>query len=177
MSLNLRNTMNKRRPAFIRQEKGQRKEVKSSWRKSRGLHSKMKLGVHGKPASPNKGYRGPKDARGLSNTGEQIVLIHTENELASMTKGKVAILAHTGMKQRAILVKLAHDKKIKLLNVKNPVAYLEQVQQKMNERKKTQPPKKEETPTPEKKEQVEKKPEQKPEEAKKEFDKLLTKPQ
>ena len=170
--------MNRKRPPFVRQERGQRSEVKSSWRKGRGLHSKMKLGVHGKPVSPSIGYRGPVASRGMSKKGLIPVFVHNERELLSVGKRHGAPIAHIGLKQRLAVLKLAESKKIAVINFKNIPEYTKTQEEAFAKRKNKKTKVVQAAPVVEKpKEQAQGKPEENKEETKKQLDKLLTKPQ
>lgn len=180
-ALMLRKALNAKRPKFKRQEAGQRRENKGSWRKPRGLHSKMGVRKAGHAAMVEPGYRGPRIARGLHQGGLKPVLVRNSAQLASVGKNSGAVIVSSvGLAKRIGIVKAASEKGVPLLNIKNSKEWLEKANALLAKRKEKR------TKTVALEQKLEqKKPEQKPErkkeeeetveEAKKEYDKLLTK--
>ena len=107
---------------FRRQEKYAEKRVKNkTWRKPRGINSKMRMREGGKAAAVRIGYGSPSIQKGFHPSGFKEILINNGNELALAAKiadGKTAIrIASTvGGKKRAAILKMADEAKLKILN-------------------------------------------------------------
>ncbi|MCX8174219.1 MAG: 50S ribosomal protein L32e [Thermoplasmata archaeon] len=117
--LMLRNQMNHRRPAFLRQEWHRyRRLQKVKWRVPRGTHSKMRRHYGYRPNVVSVGYRGPKAARNLHPSGFKEVLVHNLNELKMIDpKLEACRIARTvGMKKRMEIMKEAEKMGIRVLN-------------------------------------------------------------
>ncbi len=118
--LTLRKEISKRRPEFVMQDHHKRPETQLRWRKPKGMHSKMRHGVWGRPASVSVGYRGPAAVRGLHNSGLQMVRINTLSELAALdVKTQGAIIANVGGKRKTELLTACKQKNVTVFNVKN----------------------------------------------------------
>ena len=116
--LALRKAISKRRPKFIRQESWRYVRVGSSWRKPRGIDSKMRIEKKGWPKKVKVGYRGPKIVRGLHPSGLIDVLAQNENDLQALEPGKHAarLASSIGARKRKLLVSTAEGKGIRVLN-------------------------------------------------------------
>ena len=107
---------------FRRQEKYAEKRVKNkTWRKPRGINSKMRMREGGKAPAVRVGYRTPVEYRGFHPSGFREILINNEKQLMMIIKiadGKTAIrIASTvGGKKRAAILKIADEAKLKILN-------------------------------------------------------------
>ena len=86
------------------------------WRKPKGRDSKMRLKRQGYPSSPSVGNKSSKKESGRIG-GLIPVLVHNLNELSSLDKKSVAILAKVGARKKLELIKKAEEMSIKLLNV------------------------------------------------------------
>ena len=116
--LRLREKIKKKRPTFKRYESWRYKRVKSSWRKARGIDSKVRKKKKGIIKSPNVGYRGPKKVRGLHPTGLQEVLVQNLNDLENIDKKNqiIKISSTIGAKKRRMILELADQKRILVSN-------------------------------------------------------------
>ena len=87
---------------------------------------------------PSPGFSSPKSVRGLHSSGLIAVSIHNIADLNKIkTKDEGALIGRTvGMKKRSEIIKKAIEKKIKILNLKDPESYLENINKKMESRKK-----------------------------------------
>lgn len=108
----------RKKPKFKRQESWRYRRVKESWRKARGLDSKMRKNVKGWPPSPNKGYRNQKDVRGLHPSGFREVRVVGIHDLEKIDPESEAIkIGHTvGEKKRTQIVNTAREMGIYVLN-------------------------------------------------------------
>jgi large subunit ribosomal protein L32e len=110
-------TSKNRRPKFLRQESWRYKRLNSSWRKPKGIDSKMRVKKKGWPKSVEVGYRSPRNIRGLHPSGFEEVIIYNVNDLEKINLGNVARIGHTvGLKKRSRIVERAKELKIHILN-------------------------------------------------------------
>jgi large subunit ribosomal protein L32e len=116
--LRLREVINKSRPAFRRQEWFRYGRLGDSWRKPRGLHSKMRRGYKYRPNLVSTGYRGPKGVRGFHPSGFQEVMVFRVEDLEDMDpKKEAARIGHSvGTRKREEIEKVADEKGIRVLN-------------------------------------------------------------
>lgn len=119
-ALAIRKRIKSKKPNFKRQESWRYKRVEKSWRKPRGLDSKMRKKVKGWPKSVKVGYRGPKKLRGLHPSGYAEVLIRTVDDVNEVDPKTQAIrIAHTvGAKKRVEISARATERGIRILNPK-----------------------------------------------------------
>ncbi len=117
-----RKKLKKKTPTFARQEAHVRKRLPSSWRKPRGVHSKMRRGRAGKHAVVKIGYGGPTEVRGLTKEGLVSITVSTAKDLAMIT-GKAAILSSTiGRRKKLQILEAAKKSNISFQNVKDVAA-------------------------------------------------------
>ena len=114
----LRERVKARKPDFVRQESWRYVRVKESWRKPRGMDSKMRLQKKGWPPIVKVGYRGPAKARGLHPSGFQEVLVHNVEELERLNPAtQAARIARTvGFRKRLEIMRKAEELGIYVLN-------------------------------------------------------------
>jgi len=114
----LRERVKAKKPDFVRQESWRYVRVKESWRKPKGMDSKMRLQKKGWPAIVKVGYRGPAEARGLHPSGFREVLVHNVEELERLDPAKEAArIAHTvGLRKKLEIMRRAEELGIYVLN-------------------------------------------------------------
>ena len=118
--LGLRKEISKRRPEFVMQDQHKRPDLQRRWRRPKGMHSKMRHGVWGRPASVNVGYRGPVAVRGLHDSGLIPVLVQNAEQVAGIdSKTQGAIIAHVGGRKKTQILQACKQKGITIFNVKN----------------------------------------------------------
>lgn len=97
---------------------GKRRQKLQKWRKPRGRHNKIRKKRAGYPATPSIGYGTHKKLIGLVE-GMRPVMITNMLDVTSMPHASIGVLSRRiGAKKRMEIIKVAHEKKIKLLNVK-----------------------------------------------------------
>ncbi|MBI4177405.1 MAG: 50S ribosomal protein L32e [Candidatus Aenigmarchaeota archaeon] len=107
---------------FRRQEKYAEKRVKNkTWRKPRGINSKMRLREGGKSHAVRIGHGSPAKMKGFHPSGFKEILINNEKQLAMAIKMKnekiaVRIRSTVGGKKRVAMLKVADEAKLKVLN-------------------------------------------------------------
>jgi len=107
-----------KKPKFVRQESWRYKRLKENWRRPKGLDNKMRKKVKGWPASPNAGYRGPKESRGLHPSAYREVRVFNLDDLSMINPESEAIrIASTvGGRKRAEIIREARERGIRILN-------------------------------------------------------------
>jgi large subunit ribosomal protein L32e len=108
----------RKKPEFKRWMSQAYKRVKESWRKPRGIHSKVRIRKKGKIKMPSVGYGAPKELRFLHPSGLKEILVSNLKDLEKVDPKTQAIrIAHTvGEKKRKEIIKKAEELKIKILN-------------------------------------------------------------
>lgn len=136
--LELRNQRKQKKYTFVVKESKFCAGVKRRWRFPRGKHSKVRQMHKGRPALPNPGYGSPKEVKGLLRNGLKPVVVSSVKELDSIDqKTEGAVLSRTlGKRRKAELLKLAQEKKITLVNVKDVSKSLDTINSMMSSRKK-----------------------------------------
>lgn len=173
---------------FIRQDAHKKSRLGNKWRRPKGLHSKMRLGLKGYRKSISIGFGSPRKTRNLHSSGLKLIVIKSLKELEKINTKKecIAIAKTIGLKKKVEILKQAIKKNIKVVNIKDVNKFLKDVEEKIKKtkeekeklKKKKEVKKKEKEKAAEKKtieEKVEKTDEEKKEEEKKEKDKILTK--
>ena len=117
-ALAIRAIISGRRPAFKRQEWFRYVKLGDSWRKPKGLHSKMKRCVKRRPPMVDIGFRGPASVRDLHPSGFQEVLVHNIDGLNNIDpKVQAARVGGTvGTKKRIAIEDRAEELGIRILN-------------------------------------------------------------
>ena len=187
--LELRKKIKAKKPRFVRQEATKKKKLRNegSWRRPKGLHSKVRLGKAGHEKMPSPGWGSPKAVKHLHKSGLRQILVRNSTDLEGLDPKKDGIIlsSKTGKKKKLDLIKLTEEKGFRVLNIKDTKSFVEKIKKEREEKKnakadkkadkekKKAKPKKEVKPE-EKKKEVEDS-EEKKKEDKKEKDKILTK--
>lgn len=117
-ALKLRELQRRRRPRFRRQEWFRYKRLGKTWRRPKGLHSKMRRHLKYRINVVRVGYRTVRKARGLHPSGFREVLIHNLDELETLDpRVEAARIAHSvGFKKRQVIEERADELGIRVLN-------------------------------------------------------------
>ncbi|AOW79548.1 50S ribosomal protein L32e [Halodesulfurarchaeum formicicum] len=106
------------KPAFNQQDHHKKKRVSASWRKPRGNLSKQRLGIKGKGATVEAGYRTPTAVRGLHPSGFEEVRVHRPEDLEDVDPDReaVRIASAVGGRKRERIEDVAAEREIRVLN-------------------------------------------------------------
>lgn len=125
-----------RKPTFRTQDAHKKASLQPRWRKPRGRQSKMRLHHRGYNRNPSVGFSSSEAAYGRDPKGFLPVVVATAAQLERVGKGEGAVFASTlGKRRKAELLKLAIEKKIKVLNVKDAAAALTAIDASLRQRK------------------------------------------
>lgn len=107
-----------RKPRFVRPESWRYKRLSPSWRRPKGIDSKVRAKLKGYPKSPSIGYRSPARLRGLHPSGYEEVLVYNVSQLEGLDPKRHAIrIAHrVGDRKRLEILERADDLDLKVLN-------------------------------------------------------------
>ncbi len=177
-----------KKPQFLQRsfKKSKLVRVPGRWKHPRGLHNKLRRRRRGIGPWINTGYKMPLQVRGLLRNGLKPVVIATVAAVKNIDpKKETAIIqASVGKKKRLAIVKEAIKQNVSLVNIKDPEAYIKNIEEERAARKKVQKEEQKKEKKEEKKhkevkekEEPQKAPDQeeKKEQEKKELDKILTK--
>ncbi|HLC19545.1 MAG TPA: eL32 family ribosomal protein [Candidatus Nanoarchaeia archaeon] len=157
--LDVRKAAKAKKPTFRRQDWHLRKKYGEMWKRPRGQQSKMRLKVAGRGALVNPGYRSPRDVRGMSRDGKEVVWVSTLKDLKNIDGKKQTIIvsATVGGRNKLELLRHAIKHDISVYNVKNPAEWIKTVEDAFKQKKKKAPEKKQELKAEKKKEKSEEK--------------------
>ncbi len=116
--LSVRRTIKGKTPHFRQQEWFRYKRIKESWRKPRGMHSKMRKGKGYRQNVVSIGYGSPQKARGLHPSGFQEIMVYNIDDLKKIDpKLQAARVGHSvGTRKRIEIETEAEKKGIRVLN-------------------------------------------------------------
>ena len=136
-ALRKRERIKDKKPDFRRQESWRYKRVEESWRRPRGIDSKMRKKVKGWPRSVEVGYRGPKKTRGLHPSGYAEALVYNVDDVEKVDPKSQAIrIARTvGARKRVEISASAEERGIHILNPREMKELEEEVEEEEKEKK------------------------------------------
>ena len=113
-----RDRVKNKKPVFRRQESWRYKRVKESWRRPRGIDSKMRKKVKGWPRSVEVGYRSPKKTRGLHPSGYAEALVYNIDDVEKVSPETqvIRIAGAVGARKRIEISARAEERGIHILN-------------------------------------------------------------
>ncbi len=118
-SMKKKEKMKAKRPKFARQEWFRHAKLDGdTWRKPRGVHSKLRKNLKYRPSKVSIGFRGPKDVRGLHPSGFEEILVHRVKDLEDLDPERHAVrIAHgVGMRKRIDIENKVEELDLRLLN-------------------------------------------------------------
>jgi len=91
---------------------------KESWRKPKGIDSKMRLQLKGYPPIVKVGYSSPKDIRGLHPSGLNPVIVKSLKDLDSIDPEHdiVYIASSVGLRLKSKIIEVARERGIRIAN-------------------------------------------------------------
>ncbi len=132
--LKLRNAAKAKKPKFLRQDANRLVRLSNKWIAPKGRHSKMRFRLRSYRKQPAIGYSSPKQVRGLTRQGHELIVINNISELEGVTT-PIVIASKLGKKSRIEIIKKCQEKKIEILNIKDPNAYIKQVEDTIKKKK------------------------------------------
>lgn len=113
-----RKKLKARIPRLVRQESWRYKRVKESWRKPRGVTSRVRRRRRGWPRMVSVGYKTPDELRHLHPSGLREVNVHRVEDLERLDpKICVARIGHTvGERKRVAILSRARELQIRIVN-------------------------------------------------------------
>ena len=134
--LRIRKDMKRRKPHFLRQDVNKRIRLEKKWIRPRGLHSKLRLRKKGHQSFVSPGYKSPSSVRGLDRTGyEPIIATNTNLDKIEPKTQAIVISGAVGMRKRIEIIRIAKDKGIKILNVKDAELFIKNAEEAVKKRK------------------------------------------
>jgi len=108
----------RRKPKFIRSQGIHFGRLGEKWRKPRGIDSKMRAEIKGKPKRPKAGYGTDGRIRSVHPSGYREVMVYREADLGSIDPGTQAarISGKVGLQKKERILSRAKELKIKVLN-------------------------------------------------------------
>ena len=115
--LSVRRIQKSGKPEFRRQESWRYKRVDSSWRRPKGIDSKMRLKKGGRPKSVEIGYGSPNQIRGRSAAGYEEVTVFNVEDMSKVTLTQVVRIAHVvGKRKRVGIIEKAQSLGLYVVN-------------------------------------------------------------
>jgi len=126
----------KRRPKFNRQDSHKKKKVGLGWRRPKGLQSKMRLEKKGYSRVLKVGFRSPRKTRDRTLDGLRLVTVTNVRELATLDNACCIIISSSvGLKNKLAICGKAIEKNIKINNIKDPKAFIEEKKHELSNKK------------------------------------------
>ena len=115
--LGVRRRQKAKKPEFKRQGSWRYKRVKPSWRRPKGIDSKMRLKLRGRPKSVEVGYRSPRSIRGLNSSGHAEALVFNVGDLDRVRSDQVVRIGHVvGRRKRLAILDRAKELELFVVN-------------------------------------------------------------
>ena len=108
----------KKKPKFRRQGSTYLKRLGKKWRAPKGKQNKLRQHMKSKGNYPHPGYGSPKLLRFLHPSGFQEIMIRNLKDLEKVNPEKqaVRIASAIGKKKKLQIMKVAEERKLKILN-------------------------------------------------------------
>ena len=136
--LALRNKKNKIKPGFLRQDITRKKGISKKWNKPTGIHSKQRTKNKGKGKLPRVGYSAPREIKGLSKNGFNLINISNTTEISKIRPNIDSIIINSKVGNRKRLSLLENLKKtgVEIANFKIIDKKIENIKKILEDRKK-----------------------------------------
>ena len=114
----LKKPSKRRKPSFIRSQGIHFGRLGKKWRKPRGIDSKMRAEIKGKPKKPKAGYGTDGRMRSVHPSGYREVMVFRAADLESIDPSTQAarISGKVGLQKRERILSRAKELRIKVLN-------------------------------------------------------------
>ncbi len=134
--LEQRKDLKSKKPNFVRQDSHKKPKLGNKWRRPKGIQSKMRLHKRGYRRCISKGWKSPKEVRGLDRDGFMPVIVHTLNQLSNIDKEtqSIIIASGVGQKNKVDLVKEALKLNLSITNF-DAEKYLNKVEEELKKKK------------------------------------------
>lgn len=134
--LEVRRTLKKKKPEFLRQDAHRVAKLAKKWRKPKGRHSKMRFKLRSYRKQPSIGYSSPRAVRGLDQKGRIEVIVKNVQDLEKIKQNEIIVIGSTvGTKKKVMILKKIQEKKLAVKNVKNIDEFIKQVEEKLKKKK------------------------------------------
>lgn len=123
--LALRKTIKKKKPSFKRSDYSKKVRIGLSWRKPKGLHSKMRHKAAGHAEVVSIGWGSPLAVEGMHKSGLMPMMVNNQadaNAIDPKRQGAV-IAAGVGVRSRLVLVEALLKRQVRILNIKDAKGY------------------------------------------------------
>ncbi|UCD04268.1 MAG: 50S ribosomal protein L32e [Candidatus Woesearchaeota archaeon] len=131
-----RKRMKKKKPNFVRQEYKRRGKLSETWRRPRGVHSKLRLRRRGKPARVAVGYGTLRKVRNLTPEGLKKVIISNSSDLKNLKEDEISVISRTvGTKKKLEILKEAQKSNIKIHNFPKIKETIDKIENKIKQKK------------------------------------------
>ncbi len=131
-----RNALKAKKPTFTRSDSHKKKRLGQAWRRPRGLQSKVRLEKKGYVRPVKIGWGSPSTVKGLLRDGTEAIIVENVSDLEKVKGEKQAaiIASGVGIRKKIEIIKIATEKKIKLLNIKDPEGFIKKVVDRQKEK-------------------------------------------
>jgi large subunit ribosomal protein L32e len=116
--LKVRVRQKSKKPAFNRHDYHKKKRLSISWRKPRGIHSKLGAQVSAKGKLVRPGFGSPRAVRGFHPSGYREILVRNMADLQKAEGYAVRMASTLGKKKRSEIEAKAVEMNLKILNPK-----------------------------------------------------------
>ena len=116
--LKVRLRQKSKKPAFNRHDYHKKKRLSISWRKPRGIHSKLGAQVSAKGKLVRPGFGSPRAVKGFHPSGYREILVRNMADLQKAEGYAVRMASTLGKKKRSEIEAKAVEMNLKILNPK-----------------------------------------------------------
>lgn len=136
--LALRKQIKTRKPHFARQDVLKKDRLDDTWRKPKGMHSKMRHHKKGYSAYVETGWGSPVEVKGLHKSGLKPIIVNCigQVQLIDAKKEGAVIASHVGNRLKVSLIEALLKKNVRILNIKDALGAANGIKQAVAARKK-----------------------------------------